>query len=402
MPPGSRRPGSGRSSSTTSRSRPRRSPSWWPGPRRASFPGGGPGSTRPRLRGSPRAEARAAGPGPRASRGLPRPRLRAGHLPLLRDPHQPRQGRLSRPSTSARRAPKVVHHINAFPDTTGDARKHATRPRRAGLHVVLRPGHRALRGPELLGRRPRAPPPPRGDRPAITPANATWSSRSTTTRAASRRSTGPKSASISPERRSSRRSIGTPLSNSTFQLPAGQSNIEVKATWFIPTDVEVLAVSPHMHRPGRRHAHRRHLPRTAASEDLIKIPEWDPRLADAAYYFQKPITLPRGSTIKVIVRTTTTPTTREPEPSPRRVASGFQRRRRDVRGLHRRREEGPGPDPAPVDRRPRRDLHQAARPQQAETDGQATPVGSGRRQLPELAQKWANWQDRCVMAKEID
>ena len=36
-------------------------------------------------------------------------------------------------------------------------------------------------------------------------------------------------------------------SNSEFQLPAGNSHIEVKASWFVPVDVEALAISPHMH-----------------------------------------------------------------------------------------------------------------------------------------------------------
>src|SRR5262249_61769575 len=39
--------------------------------------------------------------------------------------------------------------------------------------------------------------------------------------------------------------------NFEFQLPARQSNIEVKASWFIPLDLEALAVSPHMHLLGR-------------------------------------------------------------------------------------------------------------------------------------------------------
>ncbi len=41
------------------------------------------------------------------------------------------------------------------------------------------------------------------------------------------------------------------VSNSDFHLPAGDPNVEVKASWFIPVDVEVLAVSPHMHQLGR-------------------------------------------------------------------------------------------------------------------------------------------------------
>src|SRR6202011_4626490 len=39
-------------------------------------------------------------------------------------------------------------------------------------------------------------------------------------------------------------------SNSDFRLPAGVASTEVVATWYIPTDLEALAVSPHMHSLG--------------------------------------------------------------------------------------------------------------------------------------------------------
>ena len=32
-----------------------------------------------------------------------------------------------------------------------------------------------------------------------------------------------------------------------FRIPPGKDNVEVKASWMIPVDVEALAVSPHMH-----------------------------------------------------------------------------------------------------------------------------------------------------------
>ena len=71
----------------------------------------------------------------------------------------------------------------------------------------------------------------------------------------------------------------TTASNSEFQLPAGNSNVEVKASWYIPTDVEALAVSPHMHSLGRDMLIAVTYP-NGRSEDLIKIPEWDPDWAE--------------------------------------------------------------------------------------------------------------------------
>ena len=50
-------------------------------------------------------------------------------------------------------------------------------------------------------------------------------------------------------------------SNYDFKLPAGKKDIEVKATWFVPVDVDALAVTPHMHAPGTRRSDLRDVPR---------------------------------------------------------------------------------------------------------------------------------------------
>ncbi len=51
-----------------------------------------------------------------------------------------------------------------------------------------------------------------------------------------------------------------------FRLPAGNDNVEVKASWYVPVDVEALAVSPHMHQLGHdmqcRFAYQTAAPRT--------------------------------------------------------------------------------------------------------------------------------------------
>ena len=79
-------------------------------------------------------------------------------------------------------------------------------------------------------------------------------------------------------------------SNSEFVLPAGQSKIEVKASWNIPADVEVLAVSPHMHLLGRDMRMSVTLPeRPLPGPD--QIPDWDPSW-QSTYFFQKRILCP--------------------------------------------------------------------------------------------------------------
>ncbi len=74
-----------------------------------------------------------------------------------------------------------------------------------------------------------------------------------------------------------------------FQLPAGAKSVEVKASWFVPVDVEVLAVSPHMHLLGHDMHMSVRLPK-GSTQSLIEIADWDPSW-QSAYYFQKPIPL---------------------------------------------------------------------------------------------------------------
>jgi hypothetical protein len=86
--------------------------------------------------------------------------------------------------------------------------------------------------------------------------------------------------------------------NFDFQLPKGQKDIEVKGEWPIPVDVEALAVTPHMHLLGRDILMSVRYP-DGRTEDLIKIPDWDFNWQNT-YYFEKPITLPKGTVLKVV------------------------------------------------------------------------------------------------------
>ena len=149
-------------------------------------------------------------------------------------------------------------------------------------------------------------------------------------------------------------------SSYNFRLPAGDDNVEVKASWFVPVDVEALAVSPHMHLLGHDMHMSVRLP-NGRTQNLIEIADWDPSW-QSAYYFQKPIPLARrvGRQCRRALRQLRPRT--QPQPASQAGQVRAQRRRRDVRRLHRRGEEGPGPDRARGPRRPVRDLHQAARP----------------------------------------
>jgi hypothetical protein len=71
-----------------------------------------------------------------------------------------------------------------------------------------------------------------------------------------------------------------------FRLQPGQSNIEVKATWSVPVDVEALAVRPHMHQLGRDF--RMTVGYLGGrTQDLLYIDSWDPNRQNT-YYFKGP------------------------------------------------------------------------------------------------------------------
>jgi thiol-disulfide isomerase/thioredoxin/mono/diheme cytochrome c family protein len=86
--------------------------------------------------------------------------------------------------------------------------------------------------------------------------------------------------------------------NFDFQLPPGKKDIEIKGEWTIPADVEALAVTPHMHLLGRDILMSLTFP-DGRTEDLIKIPDWDFNWQNT-YYFEKPISLPEGTVLKVV------------------------------------------------------------------------------------------------------
>ena len=86
--------------------------------------------------------------------------------------------------------------------------------------------------------------------------------------------------------------------NADLVLPAGQSNIEVKADWTVPVDVEAIGVTPHMHLLGRDITMSVTFP-DGRTEELVKVPDWDFRW-QYTYYFERPVDLPKGTVLKVV------------------------------------------------------------------------------------------------------
>jgi hypothetical protein len=86
--------------------------------------------------------------------------------------------------------------------------------------------------------------------------------------------------------------------NPGLELPPGDSNIEVKAAWPVPVDLVAHAVTPHMHLLGRDIAMSITYP-DGRVQDLIKIDDWDFNW-QYSYFFEKPLDLPKGSVLNVV------------------------------------------------------------------------------------------------------
>jgi hypothetical protein len=110
-------------------------------------------------------------------------------------------------------------------------------------------------------------------------------------------------------------------SNQDFRLPAGRADVEICGTWFVPVDVQALAVAPHMHQLGRDVRMSVTFP-GGRSRDLIHIPDWDPGW-QSTYFFEKPIDLPKGSIVKVLAHFDNSTHPRNPHQPPKLVRSGF-------------------------------------------------------------------------------
>lgn len=83
-----------------------------------------------------------------------------------------------------------------------------------------------------------------------------------------------------------------------LKIPPGASNFRAEAAWPVPVDVEAWAVTPHMHLLGKDMMMSLKFP-DGHTQDLIKVNDWDFGWQNT-YYFEKPITLPKGTVLKVV------------------------------------------------------------------------------------------------------
>ncbi len=107
-----------------------------------------------------------------------------------------------------------------------------------------------------------------------------------------------------------------------FHIPAGLPDVEVKASWYVPATVDAMAVTPHMHMIGHDIRMTVTLP-GGRVRDMIHIPDWDPNWQDT-YYFETPMTLPRGSIVNVVGRYDNSAHPRNPNRPPQTIRWGHQ------------------------------------------------------------------------------
>jgi hypothetical protein len=93
---------------------------------------------------------------------------------------------------------------------------------------------------------------------------------------------------------------GIAVAQPGLEIPAGVARHEIKAQSHpIPTEVQVLGITPHMHNLGREMKVTATQPDSEEEIPLIWIKNWDFNW-QGQYQFEKPVRLPKGSVIKVL------------------------------------------------------------------------------------------------------
>ena len=82
-----------------------------------------------------------------------------------------------------------------------------------------------------------------------------------------------------------------------FDLPAGDPGVLVRTRLTVPVDVELHALTPHMHLLGRMFAASVEYP-DGRTKPLILIDDWDFNRQET-YYLREPLLLPKGSVVRI-------------------------------------------------------------------------------------------------------
>jgi hypothetical protein len=88
-----------------------------------------------------------------------------------------------------------------------------------------------------------------------------------------------------------------PIANPGIRIPAGNKNYQARASMTSPADISVLQVTPHMHLLGRDIAVNATLP-DKSQQKVVRVPDWDFNW-QTTYTLRQPIKLPAGSRVEV-------------------------------------------------------------------------------------------------------
>ena len=91
--------------------------------------------------------------------------------------------------------------------------------------------------------------------------------------------------------------IGLRLGSETIDIAAADPQYVVADSYVLPVDADLLAIQPHAHNLARQMTASASLP-DGSTRTLISIADWDFRWQDV-YRYAQPVTLPRGSTIRM-------------------------------------------------------------------------------------------------------
>jgi mono/diheme cytochrome c family protein len=99
-----------------------------------------------------------------------------------------------------------------------------------------------------------------------------------------------------------------------FEIPANAPNHEVRATYNIEEDVDIISFSPHMHLRGKDYIYIAHFP-DGRKEVLLSVPKYD--FSWQVYYYPvKPLRMPKGTRIETIAHfDNSTKNPQNPDPS---------------------------------------------------------------------------------------
>ena len=89
-----------------------------------------------------------------------------------------------------------------------------------------------------------------------------------------------------------------PILNLRFEIPAGAEGFEVRASYTVPDDIEVISILPHMHLLGKSMDVRVTTP-SGETVPLISIPRYEFHW-QRTYTYRTPVLLPKGSRINMI------------------------------------------------------------------------------------------------------